>query len=370
MILVANVLRSVLMLLRCLYQLVGYGLRFLWAMLSPKAVLAAKLLAAESQLAACKNRIDQKKAPRPRFTAAFRFPWVLLSKLLDSWEDCAHLMQPATVKKWHTTAFRLYWRWKSRKKAGRPPISKEMQELIRTLSRENPLWGAETIRETLLLLRYQPPCEDTIRKYMVKPRKPRDKSTTWLPSLRNHLDTSWAIDFFTITTIRFPTIYVFFVLDHGRRKVLHLATTYGPSMQWVIQQLREATSFGRQPRYLFRDNDGLFGKGVRAFLDSCGIEEVRTAYRSPWQNPFAERFVGTLRAQLLDHVIVLSQRHLERLLRKFIEEYYHPSRPHQGLDGDTPISRSQAHAPITGPTKLISTAILGGLHHRYQRVAA
>ena len=137
----------------------------------------------------------------------------------------------------------------------------------------------------------------------------------------------------------------------------------------MIQQLREVTSFGRQPRYLFRDNDGLFGHGVRAFLDSCGIEEVRTAYRSPWQNPFAERFVGTLRAQLLDHVIVLSQRHLERLLREFIEEYYHTDRPHQGLGGDTP----EAHDPapkISGPSKLISIPVVGGLHHKYVRVAA
>jgi len=249
MILVANLLRSVLMLLGCMYQLVGYGLRFLWGLMSPKGVLAAKLLAAESQLVACKNRIDQKKAPRPRFTAAFRLLWVLLSKLLDSWEDCAHLMQPATVKKWHTTAFRFYWRWKSRKKAGRPPISKEMQELIRTLSRENPLWGAETIRETLLLLRYQPPCEDTIRKYMVKPRNRRDKSTTWLPFLRNHLDVSWAVDFFTLTTLRFATLYVFVVLHHGRRRVVHLAITRNPSMRWVIQQLREAMPYPKFASY-------------------------------------------------------------------------------------------------------------------------
>lgn len=370
MIPVGNLLRDVSMLLRCMRQLAGYGLRFLWALMSPKAVLAARLLAAQSQLVVCADRIRQKKAPRPRFTAAFRLLWVLLSKLLDSWEDCAHLMQPATVKKWHTTAFRLYWRWKSTKKPGRPTVSREMQELIRKLSRENPLWGAETIRETLLLLRYEPPCEDTIHKYMVKPRKPRDKSMTWLPFLRNHMDVSWAIDFFTVTTLCFATIYVFFVLDHGRRKVLQFATTYSPSMQWVIQQLREATSFGQQPRYLFRDNDRLFGHGVRAFLDSCCIEEVRTAYRSPWQNPFAERFVGTLRREILDHVIVLSRRHLERLLREFIEEYYHPARPHQGLDGDTPLPQPKADAPTTGPTKLISTPILGGLHHRYQRVAA
>ena len=140
-------------------------------------------------------------------------------------------------------------------------------------------------------------------------------------------------------------------------------------MDWVIQQLREATPFGQQPRYLFRDNDRIYGHGVRAFLNSCGIREVRTAYRSLWQNPLIERFVGTLRRELLDHVIVLSQAHLERLLREFIEEYYHVSRPHQSLGGDTPIPHKKP--PKTSfPSNLISIPVLGGLHHKYVRVAA
>jgi transposase InsO family protein len=346
-----------------------YGLTFLRAILCSRAVLAAKLLAVESQLAACKQRIDSKKRRRPRFTASFRLLWVVLSKFLDEWEDLACLMQPATVKKWHTTAFRYFWRWKSRRKGGRPPISKEMQNLIYKLSKENPLWSAERIRDTLLLLNYDPPCNDTIGKYMYKPRKPRKRSTTWLPFLRNHLDISWAIDFFTVTTINFATYYVFLVFDHGRRRVIHFAVTRNPFMNWVIQQLREAMPFDLQPKYLFRDNDGIYGNGVRAFLDSCGIEEVRTAYKSPWQNPFVERFIGTLRREMLDHVIVLGQGHLERLLREFIEDYYHIARPHQGLDGDTPISQTK-QPKISGPSKLISIPVLGGLHHRYVRVAA
>ena len=264
-----------------------YALIFLWAIFYPKAVLVAKLLAVESQLAVCKQQIASKKHPRPRFTAGFRLLWIVLSKSLDKWEDLVHLMQPATVRKWHTTAFRYFWRWKSRRKGGRPPISKEMQDLIYKLSKENPLRSPERIRDTLVLLQYDPPCDDTIRKYMYKPRKPRKRSTTWLPFLRNHLDVSWAIDFFTVTTINFATLYVFLVFDHGRRKVKHFAITRNPFMNWVIQQLRESMPFGLQPKYLFRDNDGIYGNGVRAFLESCGIKEVRTAYRSPWQNPFA-----------------------------------------------------------------------------------
>jgi transposase InsO family protein len=204
---------------------------------------------------------------------------------------------------------------------------------------------------------------------MIKPRNPKNKSTTWLPFLRNHLDVSWAIDFFTVTTLRFATLYVFVILDHGRRMVVRFAITSHPSMNWVIQQLREAMPFGKQPKYLFRDNDSIYGHGVKAFLNSSNIEEVKTAYRNPWQNPFVERFGGTLRKELLDHVIVLNQSHLERLLAEFIEEYYHKARPHQGLNGDTPFPQEKP-SKITGPSKLISIPVLGGLHHRYQRVAA
>ncbi len=284
-------------LLVCAREMLRYALVFVWAIFCPKAVLAARLLAAESQLAVCKQRILEKKDPRPRFTASFRLLWVLLSKTLDKWEDLTNLMQPATVKKWHTTAFRYFWWWKSRRKGGRPQITKEMQNLIYRLSKENPLWSPERIKDTLILLQYDPPCEDTIRKYMFKPRKPRKKSTTWLPFLRNHLDVSWAIDFFTVTTINFDTLYVFLVFDHGRRKVIHFAITRNPYMNWVIQQLRESMPFGLQPKYLFRDNDGIYGNGVRAFLESCGIKEVRTAYRSPWQihlwNGILEHYVAS-----------------------------------------------------------------------------
>ena len=136
-----------------------------------------------------------------------------------------------------------------------------------------------------------------------------------------------------------------------------------------MQQLREAMPYGVQPRCLFRDNDGIYGNGVRAFLDRWGIEEVRTAFRSPWQNPFIERYVGTLGKELLDHVIVLNERHLERLLGEFIERYYHTDQPHQGLDGDTPAPHT-APPEFAGPTRLLATPVLGGLHHTYQRVAA
>jgi transposase InsO family protein len=353
--------------LSCAWQVLRYFGSFLWLLLQPKAVLAANILALQSQLAACKHAIEAGKAPPPRFHQAFRILWVVLSKLLDKWEDLAQVIKPATLKKWHTVAFRLLWRWKSR--PGRPEVEPAMHARIRKLSTKNPLWGANRIDQQLRLLGYEPPCDDTILKYMLKPRRPRKPSTTWLPCLHNHLDSSWAIDFFTVPTLTFRTLFVFVVLEHGRRQLRHFGITAHPSMDWAIQQLREATPFGKKPRFLFRDNDGVYGKGVRAFLDSCGIEEVRTAYRSPWQNPYAERFVGTLRREQLDHVIILNERHLERLIAEFLDRYYHTERRHQGLDGDTPFAHAKPVA-FDGLAKLVSTPVLGGLHHTYQRVAA
>ena len=346
-----------------LLQLVGYLLRFCWALLLPRAVTAAQLVAVQSQLAVELNRSSGQRKRHSQFSPAFRMLWVVLSKFLDGWEELVHLMKPETVKRWHTRAFRAWWRWKS--KAGRKPVALEIQQLIRRLSKENPLWGAERVREVLLLMGYEAPGEDTVRKCMVKPSKPRPATTNWLTFLRNHLDCSWAMDLFIVTTLRFQVLYVFLVFDHARREVVHVAVTLNPTMEWVIQQLREAMPFGEQPRYLLRDNDGIYGHGVHAFLISCGILEVRTAYRSPWQNPYIERFIGTLRRELLDHVIVLNQAHLERLLREFIEDYYHPARPHQGLAGETPMPQVPP-----GEGELISVPVVGGLHHRYYRAAA
>ncbi|MBI5724993.1 MAG: transposase [Planctomycetes bacterium] len=202
---------------------------------------------------------------------------------------------------------------------------------------------------------------------MLKPFDPNRRSSTWKTFLKNHLDCSWAMDFFTVPTLTFKILYVFLIFDHDRRKVIHFASSFNPTLQWVIQQIREATPFGRQPKYLFHDNDGIFGLGLDHFLRRCGIKPVRTAYRSPWQNPFVERFIGTLRRELLDHVIILSQRHLDRLLAEFIEDYYHIGRPHQGLGGQTPIP--QPRAP-SGKTRIVSVPVLSGLHHRYYRAVA
>ena len=283
-----------------LYHISLDSIRFMGSLLRPKSALAAENLFLRKQLA-----LYQEREVRPRrATDATRLSMVLTARLFD-WKEALISVRPETFTGWHHRRFKLFWRWKSRPKGGRPAISPDMRALIRRLSRENVLWSAETIYGHLVLLGFDPPCPDTIRKYMVKPTGGTDKSQTWLTFLRNHMPVSWAMDFFTVPTIRFQILYVFVVLSHSRRQVVHFGVTAHPTMAWVIQQLREATPFGLQPRYMFRDNDGIYGDEVSRFLKRTGIEEVKTAYRSPWQNPFLERYIGTIRRELLDHVIIL-----------------------------------------------------------------
>ena len=278
-------------------------------------------------------------------------------------------MQLETVTGWSRNVFQKFWRWKS-KPRGRPIISQEMRDLLRQLSKENSLWTLERIGDTLRLHGFENVlCEKTILKYMVRAKCSDPKSSQWLAFLHNHLDCSWAMDLLTVATWNFKIVYILVILDHGRRVVIHSKATLNPTMQWVLQQLREATPFGHQPRFFFRDNDRIFGQGVSEFFKSCGIEEVRTAYRSPWQNPYVERYHLTLRRELLDHVIALGPEHVEGLVKEFNDEYYHNNRPHQGLAKQTPIARKPFKS-IPGKSKLISIPILNGLHHRYERVAA
>ena len=366
---IPNLYRQLLSFLRFGQEVIHYALIFVSAFFRNRATLGCELVAIRSQLTFYKEGIRQKKQPRPRLTPAFRLLWVLLSVVWRGWRPVADLMQPKTVLQWHQRGFGLWWRWKSRGLGGRPPIRPEMRALIRQLNRENLLWSAERIHGHLLLLGFDPPCPDTIRKYMVKPKGGREKSQNWLTFLGNHMDVSWGMDFFTVPSIRFQILYVFVILNHARRQVVHVAVTARPTMAWVIQQLREAMPFGIQPTYLFRDNDGIYGDEVGRFLKGTGIEEVRTAFRCPWQNPFVERYVGILRRELLDHVLVLNEEHLTRLLKEFVKEYYHIARPHYGLEGETPFPTDKP-APVTEPSRLVSVPVLGGLHHRYIRMAA
>ena len=265
--------------------------------------------------------------------------------------------------RWHRLGFRLYWRWLSRpKRTGRPKVPLEVRELIRRISRDNSTWGVPRIRDELALLGIQV-AESTIRKYRIRSKKP--PSETWRSFLKNHVKDIAAIDFFTIPTVNFRVLYCFIVLRHDRRKLIHFNVTAHPTASWTAQQILEAFPFDEAPNYLIRDRDSIYGNHFLYRLKHMGIEEVIIAPRSPWQNPFVERVIGSIRRDCLDHVIVLNEAHLVRILSEYIN-YYHTARPHQSLDHNAPIPRVVESSEYG---RVVAEPILGGLHHRYRRAA-
>ncbi len=272
---------------------------------------------------------------------------------------------PATVIAWHRAGFRFFWRWRTRG-GGRPTISAELQAQVRRLSTDNPSWGAPRIHGELLKLGFVI-AQSTVAAWMPKrPRPRKPPSQTWRTFLKNHRSTAAAMDFFVIPTATFQLLYGFVILEHGRRRIRHVAVTSHPTAEWAAQQLREAFRWDTGPRFLHRDRDGIYGNAVTATIKAMGIEQVLSAPRSPWQNPYCERVIGTLRRELLDHVVVLGERHAARLLREYVA-YYNASRTHLALDKDAPEPRA-TEPPSVGP--VAAREVLGGLHHRYFRRAA
>ncbi len=266
----------------------------------------------------------------------------------------------------------MYWRYKSRPRNGRPTVSADLRRLIRRIAAENPLWSPERIHDQLVDLGFNPPSPNTIRRYLPKPTRNEGRpSQAWKTFISNHMDVTWAIDLFVVPTLAFRLLYVFVVVSHERRQIVHFGITHHPTMLWLVQRLREATSFGIQPDYIIRDNDRIYGHATPAFLKNCGIEEVRTAFQSPWQNPYAERAIGTLRRELLDHVIPLNEKHLHRLLNEYIGKYYHTVRTHSSLRCRPPLADSSAIRRRLSPDAMLaSEPILGGLYHNYEAKAA
>jgi putative transposase len=283
------------------------------------------------------------------------------------------IVKPETVIRWHRTAFRWYWGRRS-KPRGRPAVSRSTIALIKRIHKENPLWSPERIYDQMVSLgMVDVPCPNSIAKYIPVIRRPPSEKAqqSWKTFISNHMHDTWAMDFFTVPTITFRVLYVFVVINHSRRQVVHIAVTRYPTMSWTVQQLREAMPFGERPKYLIRDNDSIYGKDAVNFIAANGIEEVRTTYRSPWQNPFVERFIGILRRELLDHIIALDERHLERLIKEFVEDYYHPARTHSSLGHQPPVTDTSVERPrLTLDAELDSEPILGGLYHGYRAKAA
>jgi putative transposase len=258
----------------------------------------------------------------------------------------------------------LFWTWKVRRgRRGRPAVSKDVRDLIRKMSRENLLWGAPRIHGELLKLGIDIG-ETSVGKYMVRRRKP--PSQTWRTFLENHVNSLVSVDFFTVPTIRFQLLYVFLVLAHDRRRIVHFNVTPHPTAEWTAQQLREAFLFDQAPRYLLRDRDHIFGNEFIKQVKDLGIEEVLSAPRSPWQRAYVERVIGTLRRECLDHVIVFNEASLRRHVKSFVT-YYHESRTHLSLAKDAPEPRA-VQPPEVG--RIVAMPQVGGLHHRYGRRAA
>ena len=242
-------------------------------------------------------------------------------------------------------------------------VPADVRQLIRKMSRENPLWGAPRIHGELLKLGIEVG-ETSVGKYMGRGSKP--PSQTWRTFLENHVKTMVSVDFFTVPAIRFQVLYVFLVLAHDRRRIIHFNVTAHPTAEWTVQQLREACPFEQIPRYLLRDRDGIFGNEFRQGVKAMGIEEVLSAPRSPWQRAYVERVIGTIRRECLDHVIVFNEAALHRHVTSFLA-YYHASRTHLSLGKDPPETREVQPA---NAGRIVTIPQVGGLHHRYERRAA
>lgn len=329
------------------------SLRRCW---SRRAALVAENLALRQQLI-----VLQRSVKRPQLRQSDRIFWSWLSRLWPGCRSALVIVQPETVVRWHREGFRLYWRWKCRKRAGRPPVSREIRDLIRRMASENPTWGAPRILSELLLLGHDV-AESTVSKYM--PRQQKPPSQTWRTFLANHAHQIVACDFFTVPTVTFRVLYVFLVLRHDRRHVVHLNVTASPTARWAAQQIVEAFPFDAAPRFLLRDRDCIYSQEFSDRVEHMGIEQVLIAPRAAWQNPYAERMIGSIRRECLDHVIVLNEDHLRRILAEYFD-YYHNARAHLSLARNSPNARS-VEAPAG---KVVSKAYLGGLHHLYTRAA-
>jgi putative transposase len=335
-----------------------YLFRVLFLLGSGQHAIALENLALRRQLAAFR-----KKRKRPILTEWDRLFWIGLSRVWAGWRGALVVVQPETVLRWQRDRFRRYWAALSRSnhRPGRPALSREVRLLILQMATANPMWGAPRIHGELKMLGIVISERTVSRVLRAIPRPP---SQTWRTFLKNHVNDIVSTDFFTLPTVRLRVLFVFLVLEHRRREVLHFNVTDHPTSAWVAQQMMEAFGNRTAPRYLVRDRDGVYGCEVRRRLESLGIEEILTAPQSPWQNSYAERLLGSIRRECLNHFVILNARHLKKTLAAYFR-YYHLSRTHLGLGKQCPTELKVMDCGV-----IVERPELGGLHHRYERVAA
>jgi len=329
------------------------------AAIRTRSSLVAENLALRQQVA-----VLRRKTRRPQLSVVDRAFWVVLSRVWSRWPETLSIVKPETVVAWHRRGFANFWTWKS-KRVGRAPIQPRIVELIVRMATENPRWTRRRITMELAKLGLRVD-KNTAAKYMPKSRgRPPRPSQTWTTFMRNHLVGALAIDFFTVPTVTFDILYVFVVLSLERRLILHVNVTAHPYAAWAAQQMVEAFGADGAFKLLVRDRDKIFAAAFDRRVKNLGIRQLRISPRSPWQNGYAERLVGTFRRDLTDHLIVLGER-LLRCVRQYAK-YYNEDRPHMSLGGDAPTGRA-VELPDSG--KVVALPRLGGLHHRYARRAA
>jgi transposase InsO family protein len=305
------------------------------------------------------NVLRRQAPKRLRLTNLDRLAFVWLYRLCPAVIDAVTLLRPETLLGWHRKGFRAYWRWKSRSNGGRPRVRRDIRDLIREMSLANPLWGAPRIHGELLKLGIDV-AQTTVAKYMARHR--RSPSQGWRTFLRIHADGIASIDLVIVPTITFRLLYGLVILRHGRRQLLSIGVTDHPTAEWIARQITEAFAWDNVPRYLVRDRDGAYGDIFIQRLRAMGIRDHPIAPRSPRQNGYVERLIGSIRRECLDHIVVFGEQHLRRLLKSYAT-YYNEVRTHLSLTKDAPIPR-----PSQGIGRIVSLPVLGGLHHHYVRV--
>src|SRR5216684_3604082 len=320
-----------------------------------RASLQVEILTLRHQLSVLRRKSPQ----RLTFSSIDRLVFAGLYRLAPGALDALKIVRPETVIRWHRAVFRAYWRWKSRLRGGRPKTPLEIRHLIRKISLANPLWGAPRIHGELLKLGIDVG-QTTVAKYIARGRRP--PSQGWKTFLHNHADGIASMDLFVVPTISFRLLYGLPIMGHGRRQILWFGVTSHPTAEWMANQLTEARGWEQARRYLIRDRDGVFGELFVRRLRSMGIRDRPTSPRSPWQNGFAERLIGSIRRECLDHVVVFGERHLRHILLSYMT-YYNEVRTHLSLEKDTPVSRA-----VERTGHILCGPVLGGLHHQYIRI--
>jgi transposase InsO family protein len=338
--------------MRDLFRLIGWTVVDLFR---PRAELEAEIWTLRQQI----NVLRRTAPKRLSFSILDRLVFVGLYRLFPKICDALAIVKPDTIVRWHRAGFRLYWCWKSRRPGGRPTVPLETRKLIREMSIANPLWGAPRIHGELLKLGIDIG-QTSVAKYMARRRGP--PSQGWKTFLRNHADGIAAMDLFVVPTISFRLLYGLLIVGHGRRHILWFGVTSHPTAEWIANQLTEACGWEQVPRYLIRDRDRAYRDIFIRRLRSMGIRDRPTSPHSPWQNGYAERLIGSIRRECLDHVVVFGERHLRHMLQSYMK-YYNEMRTHLSIEKDAPVARA-----VERTGHINCRPVLGGLHHQYVRI--